>query len=80
LSDTPLEAAKQDPPQSGSRTATPSTTPAPVATSDEAKASWWSSAWPRIKEHKIAQWTAAYAAFAFVALHGATLLSDGPSF
>jgi TolB-like protein len=32
--------------------------------------------WTRIKEHKIAQWTLAYAAFAFALLHGATLLSD----
>jgi hypothetical protein len=32
--------------------------------------------WPRIREHKIAEWTVAYVAFAFVALHGATLLSD----
>jgi TolB-like protein/Tfp pilus assembly protein PilF len=38
--------------------------------------SWWGSVWPRIKEHKIAEWTIAYVAFAFVALHGATLLSD----
>jgi TolB-like protein/Flp pilus assembly protein TadD len=32
--------------------------------------------WARIKEHKIAQWTLAYAAFAFASLHAATLLSD----
>jgi TolB-like protein len=38
--------------------------------------SWWNGVWPRIKEHKIAQWTAAYAAFAFVALHVTSLLSD----
>jgi TolB-like protein/tetratricopeptide (TPR) repeat protein len=38
--------------------------------------SWWGSVWRRIKEHKIAEWTIAYVAFAFVALHGATLLSD----
>jgi hypothetical protein len=30
----------------------------------------------RIKRHKIAEWTLAYAAFAFAALHGMTLLSD----
>jgi len=77
LSDTPLEATKQDPPQSGSGTAAHSTTTAPVAhSSHEAKASWWGSVWPRIKEHKVAQWTVAYAAFAFVALHVTTLLSD----
>jgi TolB-like protein/Tfp pilus assembly protein PilF len=34
------------------------------------------SPWARIKEHKIAQWTLAYAAFAFALLHGATLMSD----
>jgi TolB-like protein/Flp pilus assembly protein TadD len=77
LSDTPLEAAKQDPPQSGSGTAAPSTTTTPAAqTIHEAEVSWWGSVWTRIKEHKIAQWTIAYAAFAFVALHVATLASD----
>ncbi len=77
MSDTPLEAAKQDPPQSGSGTAAPSTTTTPVAQSiHEAEVSWWGSVWPRIKEHKVAQWTIAYAAFAFVALHVTTLLSD----
>ena len=77
MSDKPLEAAKQDPPQSGSGTAAPSTTTTPVAQSiHEAEVSWWGSVWPRIKEHKVAQWTVAYAAFAFVALHVATLLSD----
>jgi adenylate cyclase len=37
---------------------------------------WLVSLWSRIKEHKIVQWTVAYAAFAFVALHVATLVSD----
>ena len=32
--------------------------------------------WARIKRHKVAEWTLAYAAFAFAALHAATLLSD----
>jgi TolB-like protein len=36
----------------------------------------WGSVWRRIKEHKIVEWTIAYVAFAFIALHGATLLSD----
>jgi adenylate cyclase len=77
LEDKPTEAAAQDPPQSGSGTPAPSISTAPIARAPhEAKASWWGSVWPRIKEHKIAQWTVAYAAFAFVALHGATLLSD----
>ena len=34
------------------------------------------SPWARLKEHKVAQWTLAYAAFAFALLHGATLMSD----
>jgi hypothetical protein len=34
------------------------------------------SLWTRIKEHKVAQWTLAYVAFAFALLHGATLMSD----
>jgi serine/threonine-protein kinase len=32
--------------------------------------------WARLKEHKVVQWTLAYAAFAFALLHGATLMSD----
>jgi hypothetical protein len=77
LSDKPTEAAAQGPPQSGSGTAAPPIPTTPVAqTIHEAEASWWSGVWPRIKEHKIAQWTIAYAAFAFVALHAATLASD----
>jgi hypothetical protein len=50
---------------------------APVAHATHgAEAAWWGGIWRRIKEHKIVQWTAAYAAFAFVALHVATLVSD----
>jgi TolB-like protein len=37
---------------------------------------WLVGLWSRIKEHKIVQWTVAYAAFAFVALHAVTLVSD----
>ena len=48
----------------------------PAAATAHAQVSWWGNAWPRIKEHKIWQWTIAYVAFAFVALHGATLFSD----
>jgi TolB-like protein/Flp pilus assembly protein TadD len=48
-----------------------SETPAPVP-----ETPWLVSLWSRIKEHKIVQWTVAYAAFAFVALHVATLVSD----
>lgn len=32
--------------------------------------------WARLKDHKVAQWTLAYGAFAYALLHGATLLSD----
>jgi TolB-like protein/Tfp pilus assembly protein PilF len=77
LGDKPTEAAAQGPPQSGSGTAAPPIPTTPVAqTIHEAEVSWWGSVWTRIKEHKIAQWTIAYAAFAFVALHVATLASD----
>jgi TIR domain len=34
------------------------------------------SIWTRLKEHKVAQWTVAYAAFAFAALRGVALLID----
>jgi TolB-like protein/Tfp pilus assembly protein PilF len=34
------------------------------------------SFWMRLKEHKVAQWTVAYAAFAFAALRGVALLID----
>jgi adenylate cyclase len=34
------------------------------------------SPWAHLKEHKVAQWTLAYGAFAYALLHGATLLSD----
>jgi TolB-like protein/Flp pilus assembly protein TadD len=77
LGDKPTEAAAPGPPQSESGTAAPVSPAAPIPrASGEAQASWWDSVWPRIKERKIVQWTAAYVAFAFVALHGATLLSD----
>jgi adenylate cyclase len=48
---------------------------APVA-AEVAETSWLVGLWSRIKEHKIVQWTVAYAAFAFVTLHAATLVSD----
>ena len=32
--------------------------------------------WSRIKEHKIAQWTLAYAAFAFALVHGVSILGE----
>jgi adenylate cyclase len=48
---------------------------APVA-AHAAETPWLVSLWSRIKEHKIVQWTVAYAAFAFVTLHAATLVGD----
>jgi TolB-like protein/Tfp pilus assembly protein PilF len=48
---------------------------APVAV-HAAETPWLVSLWSRIKAHKIVQWTVAYAAFAFVTLHAATLVSD----
>jgi TolB-like protein/Tfp pilus assembly protein PilF len=77
LGDKPTEAAAPGPPQSESGSAAPASPTAAIAhATHEAQASWWGRLWPRIKEHKIVQWTVAYVAFAFVALHGATLLSD----
>jgi TolB-like protein/thioredoxin-like negative regulator of GroEL len=39
------------------------------AAPDSPEPSAWSEVWARIKEHKVAQWTLAYAAFAYTALH-----------
>src|ERR1039458_872467 len=65
------------PPQSGSGTAVRSTAEAPITgTGHGVEPPWLVRLWARIKEHKIAQWTVAYAAFAFVALHAVTLVSD----
>jgi len=77
LGDKPSEAATPGPRESGSGTPAPSIPTAPIVRAPhEAEGSWWGSAWTRIKQHKIVQWTVAYAAFAFVALHAATLASD----
>jgi len=38
--------------------------------------SWLSDIWARIKEHKVMQWTLAYAAAAYTLLHGGEMLSD----
>ena len=32
--------------------------------------------WDRLKEHKVAQWTLAYAAVAYTLLHGMEMVSD----
>ena len=77
MSDPPAEAAPGTPPQSGSGTAVRSTAEAPITgTGHGVEPPWLVRLWARIKEHKIAQWTVAYAAFAFVALHAVTLVSD----
>ena len=34
--------------------------------------------WDRLKEHKVAQWTLAYAAAAYTLLHGVEMVSDAP--
>ena len=77
MSQTPDEAAPENPAKNGSGTAIHSTLEASVSVAARAnEAPWLGSLWARIKEHKIAQWTLAYAAFAFASLHAATLLSD----
>jgi hypothetical protein len=77
LSDPPAEGVPEDPRPNGPvRDAHPTAEPpAPVAVpASEPHAH--TSIWVRIKQHKIAEWTLAYVAFAFALLHGATLLSD----
>jgi TolB-like protein/Tfp pilus assembly protein PilF len=77
LGDKPTETAAPGPPQSESGTAAPAKPTAVGAhTTRDSDPLLWSGIWGRVKEHKIAQWTAAYAAFAFVALHVTSLLSD----
>jgi TolB-like protein len=39
-------------------------------------APWLGGIWARIKEHKVMQWTLAYAAAAYTLLHGVQMLSD----
>jgi TolB-like protein len=77
LSNPPTEGAPEGLPPNGPGTDVHSTTEPP--STDAVPASEphaHVSVLARIKEHKIAQWTLAYAAFAFAALHAATLLSD----
>ena len=71
MADTP---AKVPPDSEAGTVAVPART-APVA-SKVAETPWLVNVWSRIKEHKLVQWTLAYAAFAFVTLHAATLVSD----
>jgi len=65
LSDTPTEGAEEAPALARVSDVTHRGEAAPTL-----------SPWARLKEHKVAQWTLAYAAFAFALLHGATLMSD----
>jgi TolB-like protein len=71
LSNPPVEPAPEEPSPKGPGNSVQATfAPAPVPASEH------TSIWARIKEHKIAEWTLAYVAFAFALLHGVTLLSD----
>jgi TolB-like protein/Tfp pilus assembly protein PilF len=77
LSNPPTEGAPEGLPPNGPGTTVPSISEPP--STDAVPASEphaHVSVLARIKEHKIAQWTLAYAAFAFAALHAVTLLSD----
>ena len=75
MSDTPVEAEPGGPPKDGAvAAARPSEIPAPIAV--PGGESHHTTVWARIKQHKIAEWTLAYVAFAFALLHGVTLLSD----
>jgi TolB-like protein len=69
LSDTPQE-PRQD---SGDSAASAN---APVMPGQGGESPSFAHLWARLKEHKVAQWTLAYGAFAFALLHGATLMSD----
>jgi adenylate cyclase len=53
----------------------PSTHPPPSVETDT-QALTPKGIWERIKDHKVAQWTLAYAAAAYTLLHGAEMLSD----
>jgi hypothetical protein len=76
LSDTPVETEPEGPPKDGSVTAArPSEITAPIAV-PATESHHHTTVWARIKQHKIAEWTLAYVAFAFALLHGVTLLRD----
>jgi adenylate cyclase len=61
LSDPPAKAAPEDRPQDGS-----GTSPAIVA----------DSIWGRIRRHKVVEWSLAYVAFGYAALHGVVMLRE----
>jgi TolB-like protein/Tfp pilus assembly protein PilF len=71
VADTPANV----PPEGEVETLAAPATSAPVG-AHTVETVWLIDLWSRVKEHKIAQWTVAYAAFAFVTLHAATLVSD----
>jgi len=70
-----LSDTSKDPAQDGKGTAA-SATPQVKIAAHAAEPPGAASPWARLKEHKVAQWTLAYGAFAYALLHGATLLSD----
>ena len=76
MSNPPTEGVPEGLPPNGPGTAVHSTSEPPSTDAVPASEHAHVSVLARIKEHKIAQWTLAYAAFAFAALHAATLLSD----
>jgi TolB-like protein len=77
LSDPPTEGAPEDPLRNGPGKAVhPTAEPPSRITVPASETHVRTSILARIKDHKIAQWTLAYAAAAFALLHGATLLSD----
>jgi TolB-like protein len=53
----------------------PDVTP-PQARPAPPDAAWFGGIWARLKEHKVMQWTLAYAAAAYTLLHGVQMLSD----
>ena len=58
---------------SGEKLAAPEQDAAPSAPSVPAPST---NVWARIKEHKVAQWTLAYAAAAYTLLHGTEMVSN----
>ncbi len=77
MSDPPGEAAPEDSRPSGSEAAVPSTAKPPVTPAVAPTEPFTLEAlWARIKEHKIAQWTLAYAAFAFALVHSVSILGE----
>jgi TolB-like protein len=61
-------------PESTGPSAPPVTPPQSAAAPPDTP--WLGGIWARIKEHKVMQWTLAYAAAAYTLLHGAQMLSD----